>query len=65
MTTQRKSYPRQFKIDAVKLVTDHVYKFPEAARNPEINPNLLGKCKNQLVAENDQAFPGKTGSLFR
>jgi transposase len=59
MPTQRKSYSRQFKIDAVKLVTDHGYKISEAARNLEINPNLLGKWKNQLAAENDQAFPGK------
>jgi transposase len=59
MTTQRKSYSRQFKIDAVKLVTDQRYKISEAARNLEINPNLLGQWKNQLVAENDQAFPGK------
>jgi transposase len=60
MTTQRKSYSRQFKIDAVKLVTDQGYKISEAARNLEIHPNLLGKWKNQLVAgESDQAFPGK------
>ena len=59
MTTQRNSYSRQFKIDAVKLVTDHGYKISEAARNLEINPNLLGKWKNQLAVENDQAFPGK------
>ncbi len=31
MTTQRKSYSRQFKIDAVKLVTDQGYKISEAA----------------------------------
>lgn len=59
MTTQRQSYSRQFKIDAVKLVTDHGYKISEAARDLEINPNLLGQWKKQLVLENDQAFPGK------
>jgi transposase-like protein len=36
MTTQRKSYSRQFKIDAMKLVTDQGYKISEAARNLEI-----------------------------
>ena len=41
MTTQRKSYSRQFKIDAVKLVTDQGYKISEATRNLEINPNLF------------------------
>ena len=59
MTTQRKSYSRQFKIDAVKLVTDQGYKISEAARNLEINPNLLGKWKNQLAGESGHAFPGQ------
>lgn len=56
MTTQRKSYSRQFKIDAVKLVTDQGYKISEAARNLEINPNLLGKWKNQFAGESGQVF---------
>jgi transposase-like protein len=42
MTTQRKSYSRQFKIDAVKLVTDRGYKISEAARNLEIKAGLGG-----------------------
>ena len=43
MTTERKSYSRQFKIDAVKLVTEQGYRITEAARNLDLNPNLLGK----------------------
>ncbi len=43
MTTQRKSYSRQFKIDAVRLVTDEGYQISEVSHNLEINPNLLGK----------------------
>jgi len=59
MTTERKSYSRQFKIDAVKLVTEQGYRITEAARNLEINPNVLRRWRNQLVGESDQAFPGK------
>ena len=59
MTTERKSYSKQFKVDAVKLVTDQGYKISEAARNLEISPNLLGRWKYQLAGESDQAFPGK------
>ena len=59
MTKERKSYSKQFKIDAVRLVTDGGYKISEAARNLEIHPNLLGKWKNQFASENNQAFPGK------
>jgi len=59
MTTERKSYSKQFKIDAVKLVTDQGYKISEAARNLEIHPNVLRKWKNQLVGDSAEAFPGK------
>ncbi len=59
MTTERKSYSRQFKIDAVKLVTEQGCRITEAARNLEINPNLLAKWKNQFAGERDRAFPGK------
>ena len=59
MTTERKSYSKQFKIDAVKLVTEQGYRITEAARNLAINPNVLRRWRNQLVGENDQAFPGK------
>jgi transposase len=59
MTTKRKSYSKQFKIDAVKLVTGEGYKISEAARNLDIHPNILRKWKDQLNGDNDQAFPGK------
>lgn len=59
MTTKRKSYSKQFKIDAVKLVTEQDYKISEAARNLDIHPNILWKWRDQFSGENDQAFPGK------
>jgi transposase len=59
MTTKRKSYSKQFKIDAVRLVTEEGYKISEAARNLEIHPNVLRKWKDQLKCGSDQAFPGK------
>ena len=59
MTTKRKCYSKQFKIDAVKLVTEEGYKISAAARNLEIHPNVLRKWRNQLNEDRDQAFPGK------
>ena len=59
MTTKRKSYSKQFKVDAVRLVTEEGYKISEAARNLEIHPNVLRKWKDQLKYGSDQAFPGK------
>ena len=43
--TKRKPYSKQFKIDAVKLVTEQGYKLSEAARNLGIHPGLLGRWK--------------------
>jgi transposase len=59
MAIKKKSYSKQFKIDAVKLVTEQGYKVTEAARNLGIHPNLLRKWRDQFQKDNDNAFPGK------
>jgi len=59
MIKKKKSYSKQFKIDAVKLVTEQGFKISEAARNLDIHPNVLRHWRNQLKTDSDQAFPGK------
>lgn len=59
MSIKKKSYTRQFKVDAVKLITEQGYKASEAARNLGINPNLLYRWKGQFEADAAQSFPGK------
>jgi len=59
MTTKRKSYSNQFKIDAVKLVTEQGYKASEAARNLGIHPNVLRHWVNRFKEDSNHAFPGK------
>ena len=59
MTTQRKSYTREFKIDAVKLITEQGYKISEAARNLGINPNVLARWKSRFERDAEEPFPGK------
>jgi len=59
MTRKRKRYSKQFKIDAVKLVTEQGYKVTEAARNLEIHHSSLRRWKKQLETDGNQAFPGK------
>ena len=59
MAAKRKSYSEQFKIDAVKLLTEQGYKIAEAARNLDIHPNILRKWRDQFSSGSDQAFPGK------
>ena len=57
MSKTRKSYSKQFKIDAVKLITNRD-KISEAAQNLGINPYVLRR-KNQFETDSNQAFPGK------
>ncbi len=59
MTRKRKRYSKQFKIDAVKLVTEQGYRVSEAARNLEIHHSSLRRWKKQLETDGNQAFPGK------
>jgi transposase len=59
MTQKRKHYSKQFKIDAVKLVTEQGYKISEAARNLGIHHSSLRHWKKQLETDGNQSFPGK------
>lgn len=56
---KRREFTRQFKIDAVKLVTEQGYKLSEAARNLGIDPSVLRRWKVQFETEGLDAFPGK------
>ena len=56
---KRKRFSRQFKVDAVRLVTEQGYRVTEAAQNLGIHPNMLSRWKRQLEAESEDAFPGK------
>ena len=55
----RKRYSKQFKVDAVKLVTEQSYKVSEAARNLGIHHSSLRLWKKQFETNGNQAFPGK------
>ena len=39
----RKKYSKEFKLDAVSLVTEQNYTRSEAAKSLNINPNMLGR----------------------
>ena len=58
MARQRRSYTREFKVEAVKLVTEKGYSVAEAARSLDIGETLLRSWKQALESQGDQAFPG-------
>ena len=58
MARQRRSYTREFKVEAVKLVTEKGYSVAEAARSLGIGENLLRNWKLKLEKAGDDALPG-------
>jgi transposase len=56
---KRRSYTREFKIEAVKLVTEKGYSVAEAARPLGIHETLLRSWKLALQDRGEQAFPGQ------
>ena len=58
MARQRRNYKREFKLEAVKLVTEKGYSVAEAARSLDIGETLLRSWKDAFAKEGDQAFPG-------
>lgn len=59
MTQKRKNYTAEFKREAVRLVTEQGYSMSQAARNLDININMLRRWKNQANEQGQDAFPGK------
>ena len=59
MARQRRSYTREFKVEAVKLITEKGYSVAEAARSLDVGETLLRAWKQTLEQGGEQAFPGK------
>lgn len=58
---KRKKYSREFKEEAVKLVTEQGYKISEAARNLGIHANVLGRWKREM--ERQKAAAGNSSAV--
>lgn len=56
---KRKQFDRDFKMSAVKMVTEGGHKASEVARGLGIHPNQLYSWKRKYGDSGDKAFPGK------
>jgi len=56
---KRASYSREFKLEAVGLITKKGYSIAEASRNLGIEYSVLRRWKIQLADDPQNAFPGK------
>ena len=55
---KRSQYTEEFKREAIRLITEHGYGVTEAARNLEINVQMLGRRKSRIEHQNNGAFVG-------
>lgn len=56
--TTRKQYTKEFKQDAVRLVTEQGYRQTEAARNLGIDRGMLARWVKELQEDRSEAFRG-------
>ena len=54
VTRPRRQFSENFKIEAVKMVTEQGYNVAEAARSLGINVNLLHRWKNRLSVQEEE-----------
>jgi len=54
-----KRFDKEFKLSAVKMVTEGGEKAAEVARNLDVHPNRLYNWVKKFSQHGDKAFPGK------
>jgi transposase-like protein len=58
-TKKRKRYSREFKLEAVRLITEKGYSIAEASRNLGVEYSILRRWKKELADDPQNAFPGQ------
>jgi transposase len=56
---QRRTFSREFKLEAVNLVRDRGVKVAQAARDLDVHENVLRKWVRDFSADPRYAFPGQ------
>jgi len=54
----RRKFSREFKLEAVRMVTEGGYSANQVARDLDIRPDMLRRWRRQFEEDPDQAFPG-------
>jgi len=57
--SKRRAFSREFKIEAVKLVTEQGYGVGQAAESLGISATSLRKWREKFESQGQEAFPGK------
>ena len=56
---KRRHFTHEFKLDAVRLVTEKGMPVSKVARDLDIHPNLLHLWRRKFLKDGDKAFVGK------
>jgi transposase len=56
---KNKRFDKDFKVSAVKMITEGGHKASEVARSLDIHPNVLYSWKRKYANNGEKAFPGK------
>ncbi len=59
MGEKYRHFSREFKRNAVQMVTEKGLRVGEVARELDLHPNLLHLWRRQFLAKGDKAFAGK------
>lgn len=59
MGSRRRRFDKQFKLDALRMIQESDRPVASIARDLGVHPNVLYRWREQLLADPDQAFPGK------
>lgn len=63
MKKKRKKYTREFKEEAVKLITEQGYQIAETARNLGINETMLSRWKKEITGGEDNLSSDGTKAM--
>jgi transposase len=58
MPRKRTTYTAEFKLQAIKMITEQKLSVAEVARRLDVGENLLRTWKKALVERGNDAFPG-------
>ena len=58
MGATRRSFSREFKLEAVRMVSEGGHSLAQVARDLDIRPDMLRRWRRQLQEDPEQAFPG-------
>ena len=59
---RRRTFSREFKLEAVRLVTERGVAVAQAAKDLDVHENVLRKWVRELREEPQEAFPGNGNS---